>query len=454
MVDPARVEPNPLPPPVYVEEVLADGRPVPAAIPGAAWTVELAAGTQKLDLRYTGLSLVVPEANRFRYRLEGFETDWTEANTERVAHYTNLAPGNYRFEVQAANADGVWNRQGAAFAFHLRPFAYQNRWFQGLAALAAAALLWAIQQRVRSRWQLRLARAEEELRERTRAQEVLRQAKEAAEHERQVALRARSEAEEANAAKGEFLSRLSHELRTPLNAILGFGQLLEMEALPGHQLQSVEHILGGGRHLLGLVDEILDLSSVENGTAPLRCEAVELAPLLREVTDLVGPLARKGDVTLRVEFAVVAAIRVLADPQRLRQVLLNLLSNAVKYNRPAGGEVFVGVEKVIPVTGSESPRERILVRDTGAGIDAEGVAKLFTPFERLGAAYGPIAGTGLGLAISKELIEAMDGAIGVESIPGVGSTFWVELPAATAPVEPALPIAGGDTTLPLDALMG
>ena len=269
-----------------------------------------------------------------------------------------------------------------------------------------------------------------------RTQELLRQAKERAEA-------AQIEAERASQAKSEFLSRVSHELRTPLNAILGFGQLLEMDKLTHTQGQSVGQILRGGRHLLGLVDEVLDLARIEHGEIALRLEDVNPALLLAEVVGLMMPLAQERDVRLHLEEVRNRTVTVRADCQRLRQVLLNLIANAVKYNRPAGGEVFISIEvprfsPSTPPTSGEQPslqsRLRLVVRDTGAGMVAEDLAKLFTPFERLDAAYGPIKGTGLGLTVAKQLVEAMDGSIGVESAPGVGSTFWVELSGALIPL--------------------
>ena len=280
----------------------------------------------------------------------------------------------------------------------------------------------------------RLARAEAEVRERTRNQETLRQAKEEAERAHAEAEVAEQKAERASNAKSEFLSRVSHELRTPLNAILGFGQLLELEELTSTQSQGVGQILGGGRHLLGLVDEVLDLARIERGEMDLRLEDVELGSLLAETVGWITPLARERGVRLHLEHPGAAVTVVRADRQRLRQVLFNLLSNAVKYNR-AGGEVVVTVQGVSPADErrrSSCRAYRLLIRDTGRGIAPEDQERLFTPFERLGAAYGPVEGTGLGLTVSKQLIEVMGGVIGVESSVGVGYTFGVELPGVLA----------------------
>ena len=462
-VDPVRARTlNPLPPPVRIEEFFADGRPV--APPADASPSKLPAGTQRLDFRYTALSFSVPEANRFRYRLEGYEGGWREAGTERAAHYTNLAPGAYSFRVQAANADGVWNETGASVSFRLQPFFYQTAWFWMASACLVLGLGGAWLRRHKSHLLARLAQAEAEVAERARTQEILRQAKEEAEQARveaeaaqteaesarTEAEAAQTEAEQASQAKSEFLSRVSHELRTPLNAILGFGQLLELEDLTSNQQQSVRHILGGGRHLLGVVDEVLDLARIEHGKTDLCPEDIDLGPLFAEIVGLMAPLARERDVRLHWKESsggtatVPGTAQVYADRQRLRQVLLNLVANAVKYNRPTGGEVFLSAsvplspERTLLTDGVQASahnRVRLTVRDTGAGMVAEDVARLFTPFERLGAAYGAIKGTGLGLTVSKQIVEAMNGAIGVESMPGVGSTFWVELPSLAVPVE-------------------
>ncbi len=229
-----------------------------------------------------------------------------------------------------------------------------------------------------------------------------------------------AEAEKANEAKNDFLSRMSHELRTPLNAVLGFGQLLEFEDLSDQQQASVQQILRGGRHLLGLINEVLDISRIETGNMSLSLEPVALGPLIDETLRLVRPLADTDHLTMPEGEMPDWSFWVRADQQRLRQILLNLLSNAVKYNEP-GGSIAVRCREL------QGKRLRISITDTGRGLTDDQVERLFSPFERLGAEERGIQGTGLGLALSKRLIEAMHGTIGLETVPGIGSTFWVEL---------------------------
>jgi PAS domain S-box-containing protein len=231
-------------------------------------------------------------------------------------------------------------------------------------------------------------------------------------------------AERANRAKDEFLSRMSHELRTPLNAILGFGQLLQTSPLAPADAESVEQILKGGRHLLDLINEVLDIARIESRALSLSIEPVSVHEVVREAVDLVLPLAAKRGVAVHASGSGPHSF-VLADRQRLKQAMLNLLANAVKYNHE-GGSATVAVERM-----GESITIR--VSDTGPGIRSEDQERLFSPFDRLGAERTGIEGTGLGLALTKALVEGMGGAIGVESEIGTGSTFWLAMRPAEDP---------------------
>lgn len=242
-------------------------------------------------------------------------------------------------------------------------------------------------------------------------------------------------AEDANQAKSDFLSRMSHELRSPLNAVLGFAQLLQ-SGTPSptpRQEESVAEILQAGWYLLGLIDEILDLSLIESGRVSCVLEPVPLAEVLHDCLALVEGQATARGIRLSLARLDDACI-VTVDRTRLKQVFINILSNAIKYNRE-GGTVQVHCEAVAP------GRICVRIEDSGSGLCPEQLDHIFQPFERLGQEAGAIEGTGIGLALSKRLVEMMGGHIGVHSVVGQGSVFWVELdaPGAQTPAPASAP---------------
>ena len=250
-------------------------------------------------------------------------------------------------------------------------------------------------------------------------------------------LAAADEARRANRAKSEFLARMSHELRTPLNAILGFAQLIDLESkeLDAHGRERLSHITEAGRHLLDLINEVLDLATIEAGRVKFELGAVALQPLLADCVRLIDPAARARNIACTLAFAHGAPTHARADSKRLRQVLVNLLSNAVKYN-VEGGSIEVTVQ-ALPPEGVD-----IVVRDTGPGLDPTALQRIFEPFERLGQERGNVEGTGIGLAIARGLVRDMGGGLSVTSAPGSGCTFNLVVPMARAedapvPVEPA-----------------
>ncbi len=434
-VDPARLRSNATVPPVVIDRVLADGRPVVGASP-----VELPPRTGKIEIHYDGLSFQAPERVRFRYRLEGFEASWVDAGTRRSAFYTSLPPGDFVFRVVAANNDGVWNETGARFAFRLKPGLHQRLGFRlgalGLLLLAVGTGYALRMKAVRVR-QTELQRLVDE---RTRSLVAEIQRAEQLRRQSDAALR---EAAEANRAKSRFLANMSHELRTPLNAILGYAELLAEEPEVGtspRALEDVSKIRAAGGHLLQLIGDLLDVSKIEAGRMEVVVEPFAVADVVEDVVRTVRQLVEANRNRLSVTVDPSAG-RMTSDAFRLKQVLFNLLSNAGKFTED--GSVTL-----------EALRERrrgadvlvFRVADSGIGMNAAQLERVFTPFVQGDASLTRrFGGTGLGLALSQHLARLMGGGISVTSAEGQGTTFVLELPAeAPRPPSVAAPSESAD----------
>ena len=402
-VDPARLRRDEAAPLVQIERVLADGTDL-----GKGAAIQLPAGTARLEIHYTGISTRAAHLVRFRFRLIGFDSKWVDAGSGRIAYYTAVPPGSYRFVVQATNGDGATSQ--ASLGVEMAQKLSQTLAFRATAGLAVAMLVLVFALlRIRG------------IRERHR------------ELERQIAERtadlsaATERALAASRAKAEFLATMSHEIRTPLNAVVGLSGLLLGTELDATQREYLQTVRLSADALLGLINDILDFSKIEAGKYEPEKVELDVAGVLADAVGILGMEARRKGLTLSCEVGEEIPARLVGDIAGLRQVLLNLAGNAVKFT--ADGGVVLRVEK-----RSETASHvglRFAVCDTGIGIAAEKLPEIFESFTQVeGSSTREHGGTGLGLAISKRLCELMGGNIGVYSEPEKGSTFWFSLELA------------------------
>jgi signal transduction histidine kinase/DNA-binding response OmpR family regulator/HPt (histidine-containing phosphotransfer) domain-containing protein len=462
--DPRALRDNLVAPRAVITGFQVFNRPVQQVHPGLlrgpiehATAITLPYSDAMFSLEFAALHYAAPERNRFAYQLEGFDREWVQIDAgKRFATYTNLDPGRYVFRVRAANKDGVWGDAGA-LAITIAPPYWKTWWFRSLLLLLAAAVTYgALRARVsglrrqkellarqvrarteeieqqnqlleRQTWELRMQERQVRLHTGELAEANL------ALHENEERLRlAKQRAEDATRQKSEFLANMSHEMRTPLAGVIGMlGFALRDARMADGTREQVLRGQANAQSLLTIINDLLDFSKIEAGK--LTVERIDFA--LDAAIDNVVSLFEEQAAAHSVGFAIEAAHDlprfVVGDPTRLRQVLVNLVGNAFKFTN--AGTVTLRVER--RAADQHDPQQRNMIRfsvqDTGIGIASEALARLFEKFEQADSTttrrYG---GTGLGLAICRQLVQLMDGTIGVESTPGEGSTFWFVLPLA------------------------
>ncbi|MBL7958736.1 response regulator [bacterium] len=361
------------------------------------------------SFEFAALDFTRPEKNQYAYKMEGFDNDWIYSGSRRYANYTNLDGGTYTFRVKGTNNDGLWNETGAAVTIVITP-AFWNTWWFRISIILLIG--WAVVGYYRSR---------------VTAVQKQNEILEIKVEERTKSLREmNSKIIETDRLKSEFLANMSHELRTPLNAIIGFSELLQDEmkerATPD-QMQSLQDIHHSGKHLLQLINDILDLSKIEAGKMELNQEYFEVPQLLDTIKRTVAPLLDKKSQVL--EIRVDGEMKIFADLNKIKQVIINLLSNAIKFSSPG---TVIGIESIILYNGRQ-PVFQLAVKDNGRGIPKEFHDVIFDEFRQVdGSSTREDQGTGLGLALCRRLIEMHGGKIWVESELNKGSKFVFLIP--------------------------
>jgi len=383
-----------------------------------------------ISFEFVALDYTAPSKNQYAYKLEGFDRDWIYPTDQRTATYTNLDGGKYTFRVKASNNDGIWNEKGLAFKLTVVPPFWLTNWFRVLAGVFLLVLVFAAYKlRIRG-IEIQRQKLEHLVAERTGELQKVKEHLEDRVRERTNELTiAKERAEEMSRYKSAFLASMSHELRTPLNSIIGFtGIILQgiVGELNDEQRKQLNMVCSSSKHLLRLVDDILDISKIEAEKVEIASSRFELAELIQVVERMVSPMAEEKGLTLGVTVSDGTPSTIYSDKNRIKKVLINLLSNAIKFTE--SGEIELMVRPSLLDSGA-SPEE--FEKEELSGIKADQAASLvfsvtdvFDEFKQIeGSLKIKPGGTGLGLAISRTMVEMMGGRIWVESEHGKGSCF-------------------------------
>lgn len=398
VISPKNMPVNQFVPPVNIEKVLLNNEDVTHQN-----HLVVSPGKYNLEIQYAALSYVAPEKIRFKYRMEGVDKSWIHAGSRRSVYYTNLSPGQMEFKVIASNNDGVWNYEGHSFKFTVKPYIYQTWWFYLLLALAFVGCTYGF---------IRLRMRQGRQKERELMSLVKFKTEELTETIAALG--------KANESKSELLNMVAHDLKNPLQVISGYIELISRKSNPNeHIAKEIEYIQKSSHQMSDLIENILNSSIIDSGAIELKIRPIDLSKLSHFVVDAFQGSAEKKNQ--KIYAAIEPDIFIQGEKSRIREILENLISNAIKYS-PIGKSIWYFLKK-------KDQNVQMVVQDEGPGLNDRDMKKIFGKFQRLSAKpTGGEPSTGLGLSIVKSLVELHQGKIKVESKPGAGAKFLVELP--------------------------
>jgi len=475
MIDPNHIKKNILPPSLIIEKLIVDGESINInAKTKEKKPVELDPGKKRVEIYYTAVSFINPQEIKFKSMLKGYDREWVNMGNARSTTYTGLSPGHYTFKMMACNADGVWNEKEASFSFYLKPYFTQTPWFYlsvALLVLLVAFSLYRFRVRQLKNREKELSTLVEsrtrDLKERNieleNAQQKIRHSKDLIEaknlqlESQTVQLKEQAEKlKEMDKVKSRFFANISHEFRTPLTLIMGpLEQMLSTNRDEQHQ-KRLNLMLRNSQRLLGLINQLLELSKFESGQMKLQACHENIIPFLKGIVASFDPVASKNELDLAFHTDNEAENMTLYfDPGKLEEAIFNLLSNAVKFTPPGGRITLTVTRGHVEEENFPSGSVDISVCDTGPGIPRDQLAHIFNRFYQSDSTYEHhLKGSGIGLSITKEIVELHHGRIDVHSSEGEGTEFIIQLPMGKTHlksdeiVEPGVPADG--KSLPSD----